>query len=84
VCLLRGADCSFKCNSAYHYPLKGEMSKYVGLKFTLRGASRSYRNTCIVKVNKSVAEPKVFCERNKFAIQSGAFMCVFTSIKWKL
>jgi len=58
------------------------MSKYLGLKFTLKDAGKTYRN--IVKANKSVTEPKVFCERNNFVILSGGFTCTFTSIKWTL
>jgi hypothetical protein len=58
------------------------MSKYLGLKFTLEDVGKTYRN--IVKANKSVADPKVFWERNKFVILTGAFTCTFTSIEWML
>jgi hypothetical protein len=61
--------------------LKGEISKYLGLKFTLKDAGRTYRN--IVETNKGVADPKVFCERNKFVIFSGAFTCTFTSVSFE-
>jgi len=54
----------------------------VGLKFTLEDAGRTYLN--IVKVNKSVADPKVFCERKNFVVQSGAFTCIVRSINWML
>jgi hypothetical protein len=58
------------------------MSKYLGLKFGLKDTGRKYRN--IVKADKTVADPKAFCERNKFVILSGAFTYTFTSIKWTL
>jgi hypothetical protein len=50
----------------------------------MKDAGRTYNN--IVKVNKSVADAKVFSERNKFFIQFGASTCirVFTSTKWRL